>query len=104
MSSTSNPSRLAPVEHTHAHAQGHTLMETGAIHWSGGQPITPRPWQGVNCHPPAVLYWTTHSTLSHGHPLKTLTKCLEKQQQQILDGHPHNTDTKVVKCVLCEAR
>jgi len=23
-----NPSRLAPVEHTHAHAQGHTLMET----------------------------------------------------------------------------
>ena len=25
---------------THAHAQGHTLMETDAIHWSGGQPFT----------------------------------------------------------------
>ena len=36
--SRSHPSRLAPVEHTHA--QGHTLMETDAIHWSGGQPIT----------------------------------------------------------------
>jgi len=31
---------LAPVEHTHAHAQGHTLIETDAIHWSGGQPFT----------------------------------------------------------------
>ena len=25
---------------THAHAHGPTLMETDAIHWSGGQPIT----------------------------------------------------------------
>ena len=32
--------------HTHAHAQGHTLMETDAIH-SGGQPITaPREHEG----------------------------------------------------------
>jgi len=37
--STFNPSRLAPGEHTHAHTQGHTLMETGAIHWSSGQPM-----------------------------------------------------------------
>ena len=37
-SSAFNLSRLAPVEDTHA--QGHTLMETDAIHWSGGQPIT----------------------------------------------------------------
>ena len=25
---------------THAHAQGHTLIETDGIHWSGGQPFT----------------------------------------------------------------
>ena len=37
-SSAFNPSRLALVEH--ANAQGHTLIETGAIHWRGGQPIT----------------------------------------------------------------
>jgi len=37
-SSAFNPSRLAPVEHSHV--QGHTLMETDAIHWSGGHPIT----------------------------------------------------------------
>jgi len=38
LSSAFNPSRLAPVEH--AHAQGHTLIETDAIHYSDGQPIT----------------------------------------------------------------
>ena len=56
-SSAFNQSRLAPVEHTHI--QGHTLMETDAIHYSGGKPFTvpgehggmvpclraPRPWQ-----------------------------------------------------------
>ena len=38
LSDAFNPSRLAPVEHTHA--QGHTLMETDAIHWNSGQPFT----------------------------------------------------------------
>jgi len=38
-SSAFNPSRLAPVD-THAHAQAHTLIETDAVHWSGGQPFT----------------------------------------------------------------
>jgi len=42
-----NPSRLAHVEHTHA--QGHTLMETHAIHWSGGQPFTAPGEHGVGC-------------------------------------------------------
>ena len=37
-SSAFDPSRFAPVEHTHA--QGHTLMETDAIYWSSGQLIT----------------------------------------------------------------
>ena len=40
MSSDFNPSRLTSVEHAHAHAQGHTLIETDRIHWSGEQPIT----------------------------------------------------------------
>ena len=37
-----NPSRLATVDYTHAHAQGHTLKETDAVHWSSGQPIAAR--------------------------------------------------------------
>ena len=37
MSSAFNPSRLAPVD---THAQGRTLIETDAIHWSGGQRFT----------------------------------------------------------------
>jgi len=44
-----NPSRLAPVEHTHAHAQGHTLIETDAIYTgavsSPGMSLA-QPWQG----------------------------------------------------------
>jgi len=43
LSSAFNPSRLAPVEHAH----GHTLIKTGAIHWSGGQPITARQGGGL---------------------------------------------------------
>jgi len=72
-SSALNPSRLAPVEHTHA--QGHTLIETDAVHWSGGQPITapgehggtvpcsraPRPWQGGGLPP---LQLSVHQSLS----------------------------------------
>ena len=94
-----NPSRSAPVEYTHAHAQDHTLMETDAIHWSCGQPITaprehgavpwsraPQPWQGGTATPPAVSspifeqwewestrqpsgYWTTTPTTEPRPPL-----------------------------------
>ena len=74
-SSAFNPSRLAPVEHTHAHAQGHTLMETDAVHWSGGQSFrapgehgwgmvpcsrAPQPWQGGGLPP---LQLSVHRSL-----------------------------------------
>ena len=44
---------MAPAEHTHVRAQGHTLMETDAVRWSGGQPITGHLGRGkeVDCHP-----------------------------------------------------
>ena len=71
-----NPSRLAPVKHTHAHPQGHKLMEIDAIYtgamgshsqhpgsMGGTVPCSraPRPWQrGVL--PPLQL--SVHQSLS----------------------------------------
>ena len=59
-SSAFNPSRLPPVEHTHAHAQGHTLMETasgGTVPCSRAPPL----WQGGGLPP---LQLSLHQSLS----------------------------------------
>ena len=63
LSSAFNPSTLAPVEHTRA--QAHTLMETDAIHWSGGQSSTA---------PGECLSWHLDlATLVHSEELGSLT-------------------------------
>ena len=65
LSSAFNPSRLAPVD-TH---MVHTLIETDAIHWSGGQPFTVGRI-GVRClaqgHLEALqlMFYTFHSDMS----------------------------------------
>ena len=78
--STFNPSRLAPVEHTHTHGDRcHTLERWAADHSPQGSMGAPRSWQGtINATPPAVSppifewwewesnhqpsgCWTTHS-------------------------------------------
>ena len=47
-SSAFNPSRLAPVEHTHAHAQGYTLMETDAMCTGAVGSLSQRPGSVLN--------------------------------------------------------